>query len=42
VEVIEEEQGQPADGMGRRLGQEVFDQGAAIFAEVNGVHARHG
>jgi hypothetical protein len=41
VEVIKEEQGQPVDRMGGCTGQEVFDQGAAIFTEVDGVHARH-
>jgi hypothetical protein len=41
VEIIEEGQGQPVDGMGGHVGQEIFDQGAAIFAEVDSVHARH-
>jgi hypothetical protein len=42
VEVIEEKQGQQARGMGRWAGEEVFDQGEAVFAEVNGVHACYG
>jgi hypothetical protein len=41
VEVIEEGQGQLVDGIGGHVGQEIFDQGAAIFAEVDGVYARH-
>jgi hypothetical protein len=41
VEVIKEEQSQPANRIGGCTGQEVFDQRAAIFTEVDSVHARH-
>jgi hypothetical protein len=41
VEVIKEEQGQPVDGIGGCISQEIFDQGTAIFTEVNGMYTRH-
>ena len=42
MEVVEKEAGHQAIGVGRYPGQGIFDQGAAIFAEVDGVHACHG
>jgi hypothetical protein len=41
MEVIEEEPGPPARGVGRRADEEVFEQGEAVFAKVDGVYAHY-
>lgn len=39
MEVNEEGQGQPADVVGGCTSPEIFDQGAAILTQANGMHA---
>ena len=41
MEVIEEEPGHQAGRVGRFPGQGIFDQGTAVFAQVNGMHAHY-
>jgi predicted Fe-Mo cluster-binding NifX family protein len=41
VEVVAEEKGQQANGVGGWAGKEVFKQGEAVFAEADGVYARY-
>jgi hypothetical protein len=41
VEVVAEEKGQQANRVSGWAGKEVFEQGEAVFAEADGVHARH-
>jgi hypothetical protein len=41
VEIIKEEPSQQAGGVGRWADEEVFKQGEAVFAEVNGMHAHY-
>ena len=41
MEVIKEEQDELGVGMGGRADEEVFDQGEAVFTEVDGMHAHY-
>jgi hypothetical protein len=38
MEVIEEEQGQPASRVGRWAGKGIFDQGTLVFTKVDSVY----
>jgi hypothetical protein len=41
VEVVEKEAGHQAMGVGRYTGQGIFDKGAAIFTQVDGMYAHY-